>query len=360
MINLPKPSANQEEYQRIFNEGMMRFPKRKENYKQYETAVKKQLGLMLDYMPVKMDYEVSSLCNFRCEMCLMSEIAENHRTQMTYADFKRSLDEQYGLVEVKLQGLGEPLLNPDFFAMVHEAVSRDLWVRTTTNGSLLHLNENYKKMIDEKIGEIQISIDGATKEVFEKIRRGADFDRIVENVSILNHYAITREEQWRTSCWMLVQKDNIHEMRALLDLAEKIGFSRVVYSLALGNWGKDNWSEINNPKDVRSAFHEEDGWELVDAGQKKGISVSFWVGNDKYRHTEDGKQLCNWLWSRAFISGDMRIVPCCVLCDANTFDLGDALDFSKEWNSKDYQELRRQHLTGEIPSMCRNCYEGSR
>ena len=360
MINLPKPSPNQAEYRRIFGDGMRRFPKRRENYEKYEVAMKSPLGLTVAYMPVKMDYEVSSLCNFRCEMCLMSEVAGNHRKQMTYADFKKTLDEQYGLVEVKLQGLGEPLLNHDFFAMAHEAVGRDLWVRTTTNGSLLHQNGNYKRMIDEKIGEIQVSVDGASKEVFEKIRRGSDFDKVVENVSLMNHYAISKGEQWRTSCWMLVQKDNVHEMRALLDLAEKMGFSRVVYSLALGTWGKESWSDINAPKDVRTMFHEEDGAALVEAGHKKGISVSFWIGNEKYHYTEDKKHLCNWLWSRAFISGEMRIVPCCVLCDADTFGLGNALGFSQEWNAAKYQELRKQHLAGNIPAMCRNCYEGSR
>ena len=354
--DLPKPSANQEEYRRIFEVGMRRFPDRKLNYDKYLAALENRPGLTVDYMPVKMDYEVSSICNFRCEMCLMSEIAGNNRKQMGCDDFRKSLDEQYGLVEVKLQGVGEPLLNPDFFKMVHEAVNRDIWVRTTTNGSLLHLDENYKKMIDERIGEIQISIDGATKQVFEKIRRGSDFDRVVENVSVLNRYAISKGEQWRSSCWMLVQEDNFHEMWAVLDLAEKMGFSRMVYSLAVGSWGKENWDKINAPKDMRSEFTYEDGLNLIEEGRKKGISVSFWIGNEKYCWDEDGKYLCQWLWSRAFITGNMRIAPCCVICDADTCDLGDALNFSDEFNSNKYQELRSQHLACNIPAMCHNCY----
>ena len=82
----------------------------------------------------------------------MSELGNNRPANMTFHDFKKSIDMQKGLIEVKLQGLGEPLLNPDFFKMVDYAVENHIWVRTATNASLLHLNDNYKKMIDSQIG----------------------------------------------------------------------------------------------------------------------------------------------------------------------------------------------------------------
>ena len=275
---------------------------------------------------------------------------------MSVTAFERSLKQQYGLIEVKLQGLGEPLLNPDFFKMVRMVVEKDIWCRTTTNGSLLHLNSNYKKLIDEKIGEIQISIDGATKQTFEGIRAGSKFEQIVENVKMLNEYAREKGEIWRTSCWMLVQKDNYCEMEQLLDLAEYMKFTRVVYSLDVSNWGKAELESFAGDLNVSNIITDELLMHLIKKGKEKGIDVAIWSDEDKYMYSSEHGNLCGWLWSRAFISADMKIVPCCVLSDSDTCNLGDALSFEEYWNSEKYRNLRRMHLDGELPDMCKNCY----
>lgn len=186
---LPKPSANMKEYHKILNQRLNDYPECRDNYEKYQKMCREGYQAECDYLPVKMDYEVSSHCNFRCTMCLMNEIGDHRPANMSFYDFKQSIDSQKGLVEVKLQGMGEPLLNPDFFKMVEYATANHIWVRTTTNASLLHLNDNYKKMIDAGIGEIQISIDGATKETFENIRIGSDFDLVVNNCIMMNSYA---------------------------------------------------------------------------------------------------------------------------------------------------------------------------
>jgi MoaA/NifB/PqqE/SkfB family radical SAM enzyme len=56
----------------------------------------------------------------------------------------------------------------------------------------LHLKDNYKKLIDSGVNEIQISIDGADKETFEKIRVGSVFELVVENCKLINAYAKER------------------------------------------------------------------------------------------------------------------------------------------------------------------------
>lgn len=352
---LPRPKANMEEYQKIMNRRLSENQVCKDNYNEY-LKCKGRYNCMCSYLPIKMDYEVSSRCNFRCTMCLINELGNNRPENMSFENFKKSIDMQQGLIEVKLQGLGEPLLNNDFFQMVDYAVSRQIWVRTTTNASLLHINDNYKKMIDSKIGEIQVSIDGATKQTFEKIRLGSNFEQIVENCRLMNEYAELKGEQWRTSCWMLVQKENVHEVEDLLELAAKMKFTRLTYSISMSDWGKENWEEINRQKEVIGIFTDEFAQKLIDRGNELGITVTFWDGKDKYQYDDKKDKLCAWLFGRAYISSDMRIIPCCVICDSKTYDLGDANDFLNEWNGKLYQRIRQQHLDGIIPKICQNCY----
>lgn len=353
-MGLPRPSANKLEYARIMERGFSRFPRRKENYEEY---LKNPFSQDVRIAPLKIDYEVSNTCNFRCSMCLLQEVIDKGSPIMKYTDFKKSIDEQFGLIEVKLQGLGEPLLNVDFFKMVDICTERDIWVRTITNGSLLHMNDNYKKLIDGKVGEISISIDGATKETFEKIRIGSNFEQIVENATMLNLYAEEKGEQWRTSCWMLVQKDNYAEMEAMLDLAAKMKFTRFTYSVEVSGFGLERWQSINDAKSVKSIITEKYARHLIQKGKDLGIEVTFWDGSDKYICDDSKDRICDWLFSRAFISADMKIVPCCELSYAGTCCLGDAHRFFDAWNGELYKMFRRQHLAGEIPYMCLKCYE---
>lgn len=349
---LPKPSPNKEEYQKIIENGLKRFPRRKENYENFLKF--RRNSIKLDYLPIKMDYEVSNKCNFRCKMCIMSDEYNSRANNMTYEDFKQSLDDMFGLIEIKLQGVGEPLLNKELFKMIELAVDRNIWVRTTTNGSLLHLNNNYKKLIDSNPGEIQISIDAASKETFENIRIGSDFNRIVDNVSMLNEYAQSKNSSMKISCWMLVQKENFNELEDTLKLASKIGFKRFIYSIDVSSWGGGILENFD--KRITKKFTLEIARRLIELGKDLNIDVSFWNAENKYEVNTDSMKLCDWIFGRAFISADMKIVPCCVISDSNMMNLGNARMFYDSWNSKEYQNLRQKHLTGCIPDKCKECY----
>jgi len=59
-------------------------------------------------------------------------------------------------------------------------------VRTVTNGSRLHLKDFYRDYVDTGVNEIQISFDGATAEVFEKLAFGERAEGVVGVVSTDN------------------------------------------------------------------------------------------------------------------------------------------------------------------------------
>lgn len=348
---MKKPSCNQEKYNEILERGLRRYPVRRENYEKYQKNLQANFSLKMDYMPIKMDYEVGSVCNFRCTMCLMSELSEKRPPNMTLENFKRSIDEQYGLIEVKLQGLGEPLLNKDFFEMADYVVKKDIWTRTTTNASILHLNDTYKKLIDSGIGEIQISVDGATKETFEKIRVGSDFEQIKENILLLNSYAQSRGELWKTSCWVMVQKENIHEMEDILRLAVSLKFTRLVFQMSMNDFGKENWKK-NSDKSGNKYMKEGLEEKLYQLGHELGIDVSFWDNDGNYKRGDR----CVWLFSRAYITAQMEVTPCCMHWVTDGCDMGGGNSFKEIWTGEEYDKLRQTVLEGEVPEICRYCY----
>ena len=207
-----------------------------------------------------------------------------------------------------------------------------------------------QKIIDSGVNELQISIDGSTKEVFEKIRDKSNFEKVIENCKLVNLYAKKVNKQV-TKMWTVVQKDNIHQLEDLVELASELHFPSAVFSFDLGDWGQDDWTKIN--LDLRSnTISYEQGMALREKGAKLGVDVYFWYLDSKY----DNKNLCPWPFERAYVSSDMRIVPCCMVANPDAKDLGDANKFSEEWNADEYQKFRKSHIEGDIPNFCKSCY----
>ena len=349
---LPRPYHEPALYKEVLEAGFNAFPTRKRNYLRYQNA---QCNPKLDYLPIKLDIENVSRCNYRCTMCVVSDWPKQKRADdMSLQDFKNLIDAQEGLIEIKLQGLGEPLMGKSYFDMIRYARERHIWVRGITNGSLLHIKENYKKLIDSDICELHLSIDGASAQVYEKIRRGANFLQVEKNCIYLNSYA-KNQGKLRTRMWCVVQKDNFDELEDIVKTAANWGFIRLTFSLELEDWGHEHWKIRNTPNDTQHQFTSEHARNLVSIGESLGVAVTFWSTYEKFDFTSLDK-LCPWPFERAVVSSDMRIVPCCMVSEPAIFDLGDATRFSDEWNTEAYQEFRQSHIDGNLPKICKNCY----
>lgn len=351
----PEPMPNAAAYRRERWLALATSPRRLFNYMKYMRSSRR--SALVDYLPIKLDIENVSRCNFHCSMCQVSVWPKFKRAEdMTFEDFKRLIDRQYGLVEIKLQGMGEPTLGQEtFYRMIRYARSKHIWVRTVTNASLSHVNENYRKIIDAGTSEVQISIDGATKRTFERIRRGSNFERVMTNCKMINQYCRERDLR-RTKMWVVVQRDNVDELLALVDLCAEIGFPSLVYSLNLTDWGQERWRVANSEAMVEREITPELVRGIMVRCRALGIRVGFWNVTSKYS-TRSVQRLCPWPFERAYVSSDMRIVPCCMLANPDVSDLGNARDFTAQWQGDAYEEFRQAHLDGRIPKVCQGCYE---
>lgn len=356
----PEPSAGLAAYRRERDLALAASPARRANYARYLAAQRREAEP--DYLPVKLDIENVSRCNFRCTMCSVSTWSKGQRADdLTLAAFERLIDEQVGLVEIKLQGLGEPTIQRvPFFDMIRYARARHIWVRTTTNASLLHLKDNHRKLVDADPNEIQISIDGATKAVFEAIRRGSVFERVIDNCRRLNAYCRERGVV-RTKMWTVVQRANFHQLAALVRLAADLGFRHHVFSLELVDWGMAEWRTANDAVSVEHELDPDALLALVGLGNDLGVQVRFWNTTEKYS-VRSPETLCPWPFERAYVASDLRVVPCCTIGNPDVHQIGPALDpqapdaFTRHWHGPDFTAFRRAHLEGRIPDICKACY----
>jgi MoaA/NifB/PqqE/SkfB family radical SAM enzyme len=354
----PEPVPNTAAYLAEREACLALSPARRENWARYEASNKREA--VLDYLPVRLDVENVSRCNFRCTMCQVSDWPKGQRAaDMSLDDFKRLLDEQVGVVELKIQGFGEPTMGGEsYYEMIRYARARRIWVRTITNASRLHLKGSYMRLVESDANEIQISIDGATKEVFEGIRRGSVFEQVVGNCWTINRYA-AGVGKLRTKMWTVVQEANAHQLEELVCLASEAGFKNMVFSFELIDFGMPRWREANDAVSVADRINVDRCWRLHAQAATLGIKLAFWFATERYE-TGSPRKLCPWPFERAYVSSDMRFVPCCIIGNPEVSDVGDARRLAEEWNGPAIADFRQAHLDGRVPAVCKSCYKGCR
>lgn len=350
----PLPAPGRDAYLLERELALAASPEKKANYERYMKSSRRSADV--NYLPIILDIENVSRCNFRCIMCTVAEFPKGRRSRdMTVDELKKLIDEQTGLVEIKLHGLGEPLLQGDpYFEMIRYARERHIWVRTVTNASALHVNDNYRKLVDSGINEIQISVDGADKTVFETVRRGSRFERVRDNCKLINAYC-KEKGVVLTKMWTVVQAENAHQLPALVDLAAELGFPSQVFSLQMHGWGDAALEKANQARSMESLSAAR-LLELVEQGARLGVRVAFWNITAKYS-TETPAELCPWPFERAYVSSESRTVPCCMIGNPDKFELAPGKTLKGAWNGPEYQEFRRMHLENRLPEVCKACYK---
>lgn len=134
------------------------------------------------FPPVRLWIELSARCNLRCAMCPNRDLPEDQKGDMEWPIFQKVVDEADGFAfEVSLHHRGESLLHPRALEFIRYAANKRMRTKLHTNGSLL-TPELAEGIVDSGLNRISFSFDGFTREDYEKIRCGGDFERVVTNI----------------------------------------------------------------------------------------------------------------------------------------------------------------------------------
>jgi Radical SAM superfamily len=127
--------------------------------------------------------DATSICNLRCTTCALEDSYPNPGV-MSLKTFHRLDDALPRLKHLAFSSSAEPLLNPHIVAMVRHAKNASggkITTSFTTNATFLDermTRDLYRAGLDA----LEVSLDAATKETFERIRVRADFDLILGNL----------------------------------------------------------------------------------------------------------------------------------------------------------------------------------
>jgi radical SAM protein with 4Fe4S-binding SPASM domain len=238
---------------------------------------------------------------------------------------------------------------------------RGIAMRFISNGSLC--NEKIAEQLATlKNTEITFSIDGATAEVFEKVRVGSQFAQVIKNirnlVQICNFSAHTlgdRQQKSMISTWTVVNHDNIDEVPKIVELASEIGVDQVTLQSFVSNWGKEEMDKHTSAiqVDANSNKFKNNIEEAKQIAEQKSIDLTI---NESNFFSQE--KPCSWPWKSAYIASNGDVIPCCVLADSDIVKMGNVFeqDFAEIWNSEDYQNFREKIKTHNLPNYCKGCY----
>ncbi len=134
-------------------------------------------------MPVEFaQIEITTRCNFTCGFC-----AGRHMPQqdLSRADFNAILAQWPNLTAIEIQGEGEPLIHPDFFALLIDAKRRcpEAVLSTISNGSLFNAS-NIERLLQSPLNHLWISLETLNPLEFKRLR-GGKLSRVLRGLRLL-------------------------------------------------------------------------------------------------------------------------------------------------------------------------------
>ena len=202
--------------------------------------------------PLYVAWQITNECNLACLHC----IEESGPGKA----FKDELDpaQVFGVIDqlmdsdvpyLSFSG-GEPMLHPQFFAMVERVCSRGAELKIETNGHYLS-PANCARMKELGVKAVQVSLDGASASTFNRMRVRGSFDQTVEGLRNLRTAGVPVEINFSPASF------NAHEIGATVDLAYGLGAysfytGRTMYT---GNAVKA-WRHLEVPDAQYDAFFD--------------------------------------------------------------------------------------------------------
>lgn len=296
-------------------------------------------------LPYHAHIEPTTYCNLECENCINGTVPKERMGHLSITALKYILNMIPSIKDISLLGLGEPLMNPELPNMLEFIKSRDIVRRIATNGMLLDKIDTVRLL--NSLDQCIISFDAATKEKFEEVRKGSDFDRIVRNikglVEVRNKNKISAEIFFHT----VITKNNLVDVVDIPEMAAELGVDKVRFVMAVRYT-----LQIPNPEFQISNrdLERELMNSLSDKCKRYNLGFSFTTSEKKF-------STCWWPNGGIYVTYDGFITPCCLRMDPSVYNFGNIFKDSIDviFNGEKYQGFRRDFKEGRAPDICSNC-----
>jgi mycofactocin radical SAM maturase len=290
--------------------------------------------------PVNLTWEITHLCNLSCIHCLSSSGRET-AGELGLEECISIVDQLAALKVFEINfGGGEPLLKDYFLTLLNYIHEKGMVTCISTNGTVLN-DEAVACFTGNPLVNIQVSLDGATAEVNDRIRGQGTFQRILKGIERLANRDIS------LSISTVVTSVNFPQLGQLKELAGSFGARLRVSRFRPSGRAKATWEELR--LDSRQ-LQELSDWLDNDTSILTGDSFFSISGEENRR--ELGLNMCGACKMTCCIDPCGLVYPCAFLQE-DEFCAGNLRDtsFQDIWDSSPVF----QYFRGLEPASCQKC-----
>jgi len=354
-------------------------------------------NIHLSSYPVNLQIEHTNICNAQCVMCSHC-FTKNHNGKNMNDSELAAIKEILPFVEhVTLHGMGEPFAHPQIVDILKMYHSYDIKITCNTNASIM--TDALAEMIHKCFYDIAVSCDACTKETYEQIRKGLNFEKFIHNVKLLRSKG--NDLYMRLSA--VAMRQNLKELPGIVKLADELGFQEVLI-VDITTQGL-----LENEKDCLHLYPAAAQHYLklaVDEGAQRGIPVKIpdyimniipqrtleedmvainaipFFKDDSFtenlyaRYEEAGfvepvieattdnfvipsqykcNGICDFVLERPFINANGDVFLCCTNWMHIVGNIYKDGGFDAVWNGKIMCEIRKLFYDGHVPKYCVGC-----
>ena len=215
--------------------------------------------IFLKTLPIKqiknVRLAIDDSCNLRCPSCRRELIyikeGKNFQRRLFLADrINEWLKTINHPIKVHIGSDGDPFASQVYtYFMTHAPQNKNLQYSILTNGLLIKDFDQKVPYILQNLTALGVSIDGASKNTYEKLRLGGSWQKINDSLKYIQ--TLRKKYNFSFRLHFVVQKDNFHEMEKIIDVGRKYDADHVWLNKI------ENWNVMNN-------FKEQDIWQTTE------------------------------------------------------------------------------------------------
>jgi MoaA/NifB/PqqE/SkfB family radical SAM enzyme len=265
-----------------------------------------------------------SACNLNCTMCDHKNIRKYRKIQlMDFAVYTKIIDEvarERPTARVWEIFFGDPFICKDMPHRIQYAKDKGLTDVVLNSNGMLMTSDRARAVIEAGLDAMYVGVDAASKDVYDKIRVGGDFETTVRNVLAYRDIIKARGSNQQLFVQFVVSDINEHEVDAF----------------------KEFWNQNNVNVKIRPKI----SWAgLVEASNLQANSAV-------------GRKPCYWLMQTMNICADGEVALCSVdlHCRVKCGNVK-TLSLKDVWQGtlKKYRDMHKTYRFDELPDMCREC-----
>jgi len=132
-------------------------------------------------------------------------------------------------IQVHIGSDGDPFASHVYRHFMEQTPERDnIKYSILTNGLMFKEFHTKVPYVINNLQELGVSIDGASKDTYEKLRLGGKWDKILEGLECMAEQK--QKHGFRFILHMVVQQDNWHELEDMLALGRRYEADRVYFN----------------------------------------------------------------------------------------------------------------------------------